>query len=808
MNKISIIGWFCSLALFVWLLVIAFMLRSEDYFTLESLFYIAKAQIVHDGYFPKLPTIGITYPVVAFQIVLILFPVFGIMSPMVASSAGVTIIFGYLWQLSKRADMHPLFFVGLTLFFFLNPGMIYLAISGASSYMMILVILGLFYHLLKYIEQSDTYNIAMAGLFYMLLIFVDFTFIWLFIFILPVILLITSRNLEFQNIFEVQGFKAFFREGNMRKAFIGKSLSTAFMFTILPISSFLLYLFVNHLFTSHIFDFLDNANYNYRLIQTRAIGNVTSVQQDFFFLRNFYDFLVIIFAISPFLIKLIFSSFRQPLKLYIILLPVFIILFNITRENLPILATEFFMLLCVTCLFGIIQFKRELMPRWLTGFIVILMSLISIWFTHKYFQYESTTIEGSAYELTIQKAPDVILRILTGSEEDHLLRTSEDSPFRRSTSSGRTVESVSVRDDFLTERNRAQETSSETVMGSSMILDRSRQMDFRFDLRVDGFQDITALPDLIYGGTNPNLQAAMFLREITSGTARVLADDGTAFPVVALHGRIRDFSLPYENDYITFISNPQHYVRYILIPSRENFYQNFDMVYNVAPGLGTPDIPYRILFDNNEWMILEAVNVLAHSRAQFSSVLPQLPKPEPFHSVVLVTNDQSAFAQQNLRRLRSQIDHLQIIPVYVESDGNQWIRWKVTSGRFDARDSAVLWRISRLPNQIYHYYYHSEIDNRLFNIQPEYTPDEPTWSLFFGRFNTEEDAQEALEAWNNFGLTEIRMEFEDGYYLLLAGKFNDFIAAELLAHYLSLQSYQRITLHELPVQSDILSGGL
>lgn len=809
------IAWFFSLLLYLWLLWNAWILKQADIHTLESLFYTAKALIVYDGYFPKLPTVGVTYPLIPFQIVLLLYPIAGLMSPVIASSLGVTIIFRYLWHLGLKKEVHPLFYFSIIILFFLNPSMIYLATSGSSDYMLILSSVILLHHMINYVETTSTYNIAMAGIFYSFLIFVDFVFIWLFLFFLPVILLITSKNIDNHNLFEKEGIKALFRENQVQSFFIGKTISSAFMFTILPIATFLLYLFFNHLFTNHFFDFLDNANYNYRVIEYNSILSVSSTQQDFFFLSTFNDFIISIILMVPFLFVLVFISVREPLKLYILMLPIIIILFNLMKENVPQVASEFYQLIMVISLFGILRIKNEL-PKWFVGTSLAILSLVSVYFNHQYFLYESNSVESQAYSEVMQKhIPDSYITMLIGDTNDPNQFSLEDSPFRIFTRMRGLdqLSNIDASQSLIIDQNNSSELSSSAGTNQPSNLRgltlTNYSFDFNFDSRIDGYIDRAEMPTLEYVGDNPSLQAAIFLRQISSNTSRVLVDDATAYTVVALHGRIKDFVLPYENDFVTYLSNPEKYAEYILIPSRENQLQNYDMVYNLAPGLGNPDIPYRILFDNGVWMVMETVNVRKLERElrnQEPLFIPEIKPLEPFHSVVLVTNDQSQLSQRNFRRMRPHYNNLHIIPVFQEADGNQWIQWKIAVGKFRNVEEAVNWRMNRLPNIDYHYYHHSLIDPRLFPSSEQYNSEEQFWSLNFGRFSNEAHANEVLLLWEDFGIDKLRIDQLDDEFLLLAGYYTDFTAVELLSAYLSQLSFQRVSAYELPSDFSLLSS--
>lgn len=800
----NVIAWFFTFLLFLWYFWNAWILRQADIYTLESLFYITKSLIVYDGYFPKLPTIGVTYPLIPFQIVLILYPIAGSMAPVVASVLGVTIVFRYLWHLGLKQEVHVLFYISIIILFFLNPSLIYLATSGGSYYMLLLSTVVLLHHLLSYVETNSTYNIAMSGIFYTCLIFVDFVFIWLFLFFLPVILLITSKSIVIQSFFEKEGVKALFRENQLQSFFIGKTISSAFMFTILPVATLLLYLFFNHLFTDHFFDFIDSAKYNYRVIEYNSILNVASTQQEFFFLRSINDFIISIVLLVPTLFLLLFIAIREPLKLYILLLPAFIIFFDLLKENVPQVTSEFYQLLLIISIFGILRLKNNL-PKWSIGTLLVILSLIIVWFNHQYFLYESNRLESRAYSEVYQSyIPDSFKSLLTRNSDNSEQFLLEDSPFRllsRSRSSDVYDEDAPLSNNIGNEYNSGVTPGETTTEPSDLrgITLTNYSFDFSFDSRIDGYVDRTEMPNVSYIGDNPSLQAAIFLRQISSRTSRILVDDATSYSVVALHGRVKDFVLPYENDYITFLSNPEKYADYILIPSRENPHQNFDMVYNLAPGLGSPDIPYRILFDNGVWMVMETINVLRlAAETQEPLIRPEIKQHEPFHSIVLVTNDQSQLSQRNFRRMRPHYSNLHLIPDIQEADGNQWIRWKIAIGKFPNVEEAVIWRMNRLPDTDYHYHYHSLIDPRLFPSSEQYDTEEQLWSLIFGRFTNEEHAIEIMQLWEDFGIDKLRIDQEEDQFLLLAGYYDDFTAAELLSSYLSQLSFQRVTVHELP----------
>ena len=76
------------------------------------------------------------------------------------------------------------------------------------------------------------------------------------------------------------------------------------------------------------------------------------------------------------------------------------------------------------------------------------------------------------------------------------------------------------------------------------------------------------------GQTLADQEVARWLRSHTGTDKRVMADDATTYRVIAFHGRSEEFVLPMENDFITYLSNPEM-ASYILVPAAENMFRRF-----------------------------------------------------------------------------------------------------------------------------------------------------------------------------------------------------------------------------------------
>jgi hypothetical protein len=98
---------------------------------------------------------------------------------------------------------------------------------------------------------------------------------------------------------------------------------------------------------------------------------------------------------------------------------------------------------------------------------------------------------------------------------------------------------------------------------------------------------------------------ADWLRGASSFERRILADDATAYKIIAHHGRSADFVMPMENDFITYLSNPGQMAAYVLVPAAGNPLRRFDLLYYQLPMVqeGSLSLRYTQEFRNDSWVI-------------------------------------------------------------------------------------------------------------------------------------------------------------------------------------------------------------
>ncbi|KPP94755.1 MAG: hypothetical protein HLUCCA01_08850 [Bacteroidetes bacterium HLUCCA01] len=487
-------------------------MQQEGFFSSEALFYVAKADMFYSGIVPRLAVFGVTFPLLPFQAVLVLFPLTGLFTPVVASALGMAFLFRFLWSVAEKRGMEWGWKLGLLVIFLANPGFLYAAMSGQSIYLLLIFFSGFLYYMLTYLDEPSTFSIAMAGVFYTGIIFVQFSYVWIFVFILPVLLLISLRGVEVESVRNQLTLEILFDDSYRRNLFVRKVLATSFLLLILPAGALALYMYYNHLFAGYSMFFLNSASVNAELISSRSIESVPGIQQYYFFSLSNLDFALLLLTAVPFATLLLITSLKDPLKVYILSIPLLIVFFHLSRENIAIVNMPLFMLVGISVITAAPMMQQQYVSRRNIGRIFLLLSLLSVYFNYTYMASSTHTSEREFVQV--------------------------------------------------------------------------------------------ALGGGVSGTTLADQEVARWLRSHTGTDKRVMADDATTYRVIAFHGRSEEFVLPMENDFITYLSNPEM-ASYILVPAAENMFRRFDLLYNQLSAVqdGALSGAYTEVFRNDAWVV-------------------------------------------------------------------------------------------------------------------------------------------------------------------------------------------------------------
>jgi len=222
----------------------------------------------------------------------------------------------------------------LFLYFLFSPITFYAATSGTSLYAFYILYFLIFYYLFNYIKKFTTYHITILSIIFSLAIFLDYRILW--------ILLLLVFHVFIFSIYGVKGLLSsnviikyikITQHKSLRRKFRGRLGSMVFIIGFFPITSLLLYLFINYLMG-------DDAFYFYNSLETRWNGNsfLSLIDSDTITglnnrAVNDFSFLSIITFLLPIYVFELVTHYKKSLNVFILLL-VPVLLYVLVRDSL------------------------------------------------------------------------------------------------------------------------------------------------------------------------------------------------------------------------------------------------------------------------------------------------------------------------------------------------------------------------------------------------------------------------------------------------------------------------------------------
>ncbi|MEN3038667.1 MAG: hypothetical protein ABDI07_05895 [Candidatus Kryptonium sp.] len=271
---IAILSIFISLYYFA----LGLMFISADYYNPESFFLIEKGLLALKGNPPRLENIGLIYPPIPF---FVLFPfvfINPIVAPIFASSLTMGLLTAFITYRILKKKISFIFIIFMLLILLFNPVILYTGSSGSSAYLY-LTFLTLFYlFIFEYYERNVSFYLAISGVFIGVLVFIRYEIIFILIFWLFVNAILTiettlEEGVSYRNFFELlRKLPAY------RQTFIRRLFAVYLMIFIPPVSGFLFWCYLNWLFTSNPFHFINSPYSYFRTLSTYVLYNPSLIE--------------------------------------------------------------------------------------------------------------------------------------------------------------------------------------------------------------------------------------------------------------------------------------------------------------------------------------------------------------------------------------------------------------------------------------------------------------------------------------------------------------------------------------------------
>jgi hypothetical protein len=271
-----------ALVLAIYYIVLAVNGQRVGFHTTEALFLTEKALIVWQGVGDKVSVLGLTFPIFSFFFSLPFSAFLPLLGPVIASSLGMALLFFLVVDDQRLRNIPVLIQVGTGLSFAFHPGLVFTAVSGQSTYTVLLFGYLFFRSLLMYYQSNTTYHVSMASLFLLGLVFSEVDFAWLCLFLLPLILFISLQSLSLRGEDTLLRLELAFNNVSLRRKLINKSLALAILLFMLPLVSLVVFSLLNRIYTGDPRYFLENPYANSsvitdQLFRQQFVGSPTDV---------------------------------------------------------------------------------------------------------------------------------------------------------------------------------------------------------------------------------------------------------------------------------------------------------------------------------------------------------------------------------------------------------------------------------------------------------------------------------------------------------------------------------------------------
>lgn len=233
-----------TLLLGAYYLLVGIYLHKLGFVSQEGLFYVEKSKIILDGLGNRLKVMGLTAPLLPFYTSFV-FSKFGNIAPVIASALCMSVLF-FLMASALIHRFKDVFYVFVLLVVFaFNPSILYAACSGKSVAMVMLFLFMFFFNLLKFYRSNTTFHVSIASISLVLLIFSDYKFIWLTLFFIPLVLIITIQTLNLSEQESIFRLFLSFNNPSLRRKLINKTFALYIILFILPLACVICYMLLN-----------------------------------------------------------------------------------------------------------------------------------------------------------------------------------------------------------------------------------------------------------------------------------------------------------------------------------------------------------------------------------------------------------------------------------------------------------------------------------------------------------------------------------------------------------------------------------
>jgi len=391
--------------------LISTWMRSNGYLSWEGLFISQKLELIFEPEIDKLKLFVFIYPVLTFFASLPGAVISYIEAPYFTSIL-LTSLFAAFAVNSLVDKRGPTIVWSTVLYLLVSPVFLFAAVSGTSFYAYILGYFLVFYYLFHYVDDVTTYRLTMLGLVLMFMTFVNYRILWLFVFLIPLVYILTILSANHLHLSIPGKLERIYTTAALRRKFLGRAFAMMVVVGFLPMMSFLLYVLLNRILTGNAFFFEDNVTSQWSSYVEQSFISFKSLTDKRLASTNDPYFYAILLLLFPMYLYQFIRKTREFFKVAIFLTIPLVLLFFFRSEHFELINLNYFSVFIACGMAAGVMYKPRERYRRLNQYIwpiVLGLAVIGEWV---YFSQSSYRPEKSFYQAARYQESDKMIKSL------------------------------------------------------------------------------------------------------------------------------------------------------------------------------------------------------------------------------------------------------------------------------------------------------------------------------------------------------------------------------------------------------------
>ena len=376
---------------------------------LEPLFISDRLHLLFSNDIKTLEIFYFTYPSLSLLLAIPALIIDPILAPVITSSIAMGFFSSYLIVELYSKDL-KLISVLVSIYLLCSPAMLSIATSGTSLYLYFILYYFFFSFLFRYTRDYTTYNFVMMSLCLTLFVLLDYQFLWMMIFVVPIIFFFSLFNSTTIQKSYVGIFEELTQNKSSTRELINKSFSTILVIIFTPLLSLSCFMIINYWFTGNFLFFETSQTTSWD--QNPLINQLfyTTETTDIYLIDRIENLLLSCLFLSPvYLTSFVMGRKKLLFHLILLLAPIWII-YKLNSNPLELLSLQDLLIITASGIAAFIHlFQTALLGIFRKSKILHTLSFtllgLSLCGEYYYFDHSKIPQEQNMFAFIKQEAP-------------------------------------------------------------------------------------------------------------------------------------------------------------------------------------------------------------------------------------------------------------------------------------------------------------------------------------------------------------------------------------------------------------------